>query len=359
MKYIAFDSHKHYTYASVEDKETGEIVDKKIWHERGSLTEFLLEYEEGSPVAVETLGSWYWIVDEIESAGMEARLVNARQAKLMLRSSKKTDKLDAHGLNKLQRAGTLPTVWIPNKELRDKRELYRTRMVFSRQRTRIKNRIHSTLAKYGIRPEGVKDIFSQKGRAAIESILHLLPDQTRFSFEELLEEIDFIEEHIASFEERMAEIFDEDENVRLLRTIPGVGEILSVVIANEVGDVSRFPSAAHLAAYAGTTPSVHESGGKRRYGRTSPNTNHYLKWAFAEAANSIVRSRSNPRSRHAVDLYDRVCAKKGHSVAIGALSRHLAEATYCILKKREPYRWPLQKKAVSSTSDLSATMSWV
>lgn len=225
----------------MEDKETGEIVEeKKIWHERGSLTEFLLEYEEGSPVAVETLGSWYWIVDEIESAGMEARLVNARQAKLMLRSSKKTDKLDAHGLNKLQRAGTLPTVWIPNKELRDKRELYRTRMVFSRQRTRIKNRIHSTLAKYGIRPEGVKDIFSQKGRATIESILHLLPDQTRFSFEELLEEIDFIEEHIASFEERMAEIFDEDENVRLLRTIPGVGEILSVVIANELGGTCVF-----------------------------------------------------------------------------------------------------------------------
>lgn len=93
------------------------MVNKKIWHERGSLTEFLLEYEEGSPVAVETLGSWYWIVDEIESARMEARLVNARQAKLMLCSSKKTDKLDAHGLNKLQCAGTLPTVWIPNKEL--------------------------------------------------------------------------------------------------------------------------------------------------------------------------------------------------------------------------------------------------
>lgn len=133
-------------------------------------------------MAVETLGSWYWIVDEIESAGMEARLVNARQAKLMLCSSKKTDKLDAHGLNKLQRAGTLPTVWIPDKELRDKRELYRTRMVLSRQRARVKNRIHATLAKYGIQIEGISDIFSQKGRAAIESILHLLPDQTRFSF---------------------------------------------------------------------------------------------------------------------------------------------------------------------------------
>jgi len=72
-------------------------------------------------------------------------------------------------------------------------------MVLSRQRARVKNRIHATLAKYGIQIEGISDIFSQKGHAAIESILHLLPDQTRFSLEELLEEIDFIEEHIASF----------------------------------------------------------------------------------------------------------------------------------------------------------------
>ena len=59
----------------------------------------------------------------------------------------KTDKLDARGLNRLQRCGTLPTVWIASGELRDQRELPRTRMAFSRTRTRLKNRIHATLAK--------------------------------------------------------------------------------------------------------------------------------------------------------------------------------------------------------------------
>ena len=139
-------------------------------------------------------------------------------------------------------------------------------MVLSGQRTRVKNRIHATLAKYGIQIEGISDIFSQNGREAIETILHILPDQMRFSLERLFEDIDFIEEHIAAFEERMAEVFDEDEDVKLLRTIPGIGKILSVVIANEVGGVSRSPSAVHLTTYAGTTPSVRESGGKRRYG---------------------------------------------------------------------------------------------
>lgn len=70
---------------------------------------------------------------------MDPRLVHARKAKLMLGMINKTDKLDARGLNRLQRTGTLPTVWIPSGEVRDQRELPRTRMVLARTRTRIKN----------------------------------------------------------------------------------------------------------------------------------------------------------------------------------------------------------------------------
>jgi hypothetical protein len=62
-------------------------------------------------VAVETIGNWYWIVDEIEAAGCLPRLVHARKAKLMMGELNKTDKLDVRGLNRLQQAGPLPTVW--------------------------------------------------------------------------------------------------------------------------------------------------------------------------------------------------------------------------------------------------------
>jgi hypothetical protein len=87
---------------------------------------------------VETIGNWYWIVDEIEAAGCIPRLVHARKAKLMMGEINKTDRLDARGLNRLQRNGTLPTVWIPSGELRDQRDLPRTRMVLVRQRTRVR-----------------------------------------------------------------------------------------------------------------------------------------------------------------------------------------------------------------------------
>jgi transposase len=132
--------------------------------------------------------------------------------------------------------------------------------------------------------------------------------------------------------------------------VPGVELTLAVVIALEVGDVARFASAEKLSAYAGPTPRVHASGGKTRYGRLRPDVNHYLKWAFIEAANAICLMRRRHPHRHVTRLYERGAQRKGHPKAIGAVARHLAEATYWLLSQQEAYREP-QSSAVSSTGD--------
>ena len=150
MQYIACDAQKHYTLASVERPEGGLVREGRISHERGALRRFLRRCDRGSPVAVETVWNWYWMVDQIEAAGCVPKLVHARKAKLMLGLVNKTDTLNARGLNRLQRTGTLPTVWIPPGVLRDQRDLPRTRMVLTRERTRLMNRIHPTPAKYAM-----------------------------------------------------------------------------------------------------------------------------------------------------------------------------------------------------------------
>lgn len=149
-----------------------------------------------------------------------------------------------------------------------------------------------------------------------------------------------VEAKISAFEKRMRENTEPSYAVELLRTIPGIGEILSVVIAHEIGDTARFPSSSHLAAYAGTTPRVHVSGGKVRYGHTPSDVNRYHKWAFVEAANCITLLRRRLRYRQIAELYERVRGRKGHSVAVGAVARHLAEASYWVLARQEPYREP-------------------
>src|SRR5215475_12107275 len=223
MQYIAFDAHKHYTLASVE-REDGRLVrEQQIPHERGALQAFLQGCDPGSPVAVETTGNWYWIVDEIEGAGCLPRLVHARKAKLMMGMINKTDKLDARGLNRLQRAGTLPAVWIPPGELRDQRDLPRTRMVLVRQRTRLKNRIHATLAKYALHDVEVSDLFGVQGRALVRQRLTLLPPHTAYATQQLMEQIEGLDSQVRGFEQRIQAVFKPTPAIQQLLTLPGVG----------------------------------------------------------------------------------------------------------------------------------------
>ena len=340
MEMIALDCHKHYSIASVQSPEGRCLAECRIEHRRGSIRAFLAPYSPGCPVAVETIGNWYWIVDEIEQAGKVPRLVHARKAKLMLGSINKTDKLDVRGLNRLQQTGTLPTVWIPPAGLRDQRELPRTRMVFANARTRLKNRIHSVLDKYGWqdRFEGVSDLFGVGVRQRLKGCIKQLPPQAAYTSGLLLEQLDKVEETIGALEQRMAEVFAPTEELKRLDTLPGVGLILGVVLTLEIGDIQRFRCAEQLASYAGTVPRVHASGGKTHYGRTRPDVNHYLKWAYAEAGNSVAVNRLRLPDRHVSQLYNRIRDRRSHASAVGAVARHLAEATYWMLTRKESYR---------------------
>src|SRR5262249_21976221 len=115
---------------------------------------------------------------------------------------------------------------------------------------------------------------------------------------------------------------------------------LAVVIALEVGDVARFASAERLAAYAGTTPRVHASGGERPVGGARAGGHRHLKGAVGGAAHAICLHRGRAAERHVGRLYERLARRKGHAKAIGAVARHLAEATYWMLSKEEAYREP-------------------
>jgi transposase len=301
---------------------------------------YLSGCEPGTPVAVEASGNWYWILDEIEQAGCRPQLVHPRKAKLMMGLTNKTDKLDAQGLNHLQRNGTLPTVWIPPGPLRDLRELTRTRLVWVAERTRLKNRLSATLAKYGMPPSECSDPYGKRGRAELEHHLAGLPEQTRWVSRQSLEQLDFVCAQVRQLEQRLGQLVQVTPEMQWLLTLPGVGVILAATIALEIGDVERFPTAMHLASYSGTTPRVHASGGKVHYGPLRVDVNRYLKWAFAEAGNSVAVNHARCPDRHVSQLYGRLRQRKGHHKAIGAVARHLAEAAFHVLRKKEMYQDP-------------------
>jgi transposase len=271
-------------------------------------------------------------------------MAHALFAKKMMAHIHKTDKLDAQGLATLEHLGSLPTVWIAPGEIRDARELPRTRMVFSKMRTALKNRMHSTLAKYALSLEGASDVYALKWRPLLLQLIDSLPQETARCMHQELELLGQVQDHIDRFEARIKARIKLTESKQLVQTLPGVGTILAIVITLEVGSVDRFPSAFNLASYSGIVPKVKSSGGKRRHGRMVKQANNYLKWAFIEAANVVVMKRNHPiwRRKHVSVLYDRIRRRKGHAVAVGAVARHLAEATFWVLTKAEPYQDPMK-----------------
>ena len=349
MKYIiGCDAHKRFSQMAVFEEQSKTLQQKRVDHKPGAIYDFLAMYPEGTPVGLESVGNWYWIVDEIEAAGCQPLMAHAAKAKVMMGNVNKTDKLDAQGLVTLLRNGTLPTVWIAPGEIRDARELPRTRMALCKIRVALKNRIHATLAKYNLHPANKTDIFAQRGCQELEEVIQKLPSETLKCVQQELELLNMVQEQILSLEKRIREQIPENWMMQLLKTLPGVGDILSIVIACEIGSVERFPGAEYLASYAGVVPGVKGSGDKVRYGRLPKQANHYLKWAYIEAANSVSSHCNAPnwRQKHVTLLYERVRRRKGHSVAAGAVARHLAEASYWILTKKEPYRDPVRKKVL-------------
>jgi transposase len=341
---VGCDAHKHYSLFAVLDDRGKLQEEQRVNHKPGAIQEYLSTFPEGAHVALESVGNWYWIVDEIEAAGCVPKMAHALFAKKMMAHIHKTDKLDALGLATLEHLGSLPTVWIAPGEIRDARELPRTRMAFSKMRTALKNRMHSTLAKYALSLEGASDIYAPKWRPQLLKLIDTLPQETARCMRQELEMLGQVQGHIKQLEVRIKERIKVTDSMQLVQSLPGIGSILAIVITLEVGSVDRFPSANNLASYSGTVPKVKSSGGKQRHGRMVKQANNYLKWAFIEAANVVVMKRNHPRWRpkHVSVLYDRIRRRKGHAVAVGAVARHFAEATFWVLTKAEPYKDPLK-----------------
>ncbi len=349
-QFIGCDAHKKFSLfiAMNEEGEYGRPI--RVGHERERMRAFLEALPVGSQIALETSGSYYWLVEEMERAGHRPQLAHALTAKRRMEGRHKTDERDARGLAMLLRNGTLPRVWIPPAALRDQREMLRLRMILVESRSQVKNRIHGVLLRYNVELKG-KDIYTQGGREELDGHLTELPEWTRESVHKQLGMVDHLDQQIEACEQSLEIMLEPNAERDLLKTLPGVGKILSAVIALEIGDIARFGNAERLVSYAGLVPAARESAGRKRPGQCPSACNTYLKWAFVEAGNVIATHHHKWPERHVAQLYVRVKHNtKMHGKATVAVGRHLAEAAYWILSKQELYREPKSnRQALSST----------
>ena len=324
MLYAGMDVHKRFCQIIVCTKE-GEVVKKgRIKTDEKEIREFFYGLKNVK-VAIEASANYSYIVDALAKEGYEVLVAHPLKTRAIAEAKIKSDKIDAKILADLARGNLIPTSWIPPKEIRELRDLVRQRIFLVKQRTKIKNKIHAELIKRGIECRG--NIFTKAGKEWLHSLK--IP-----AIETYLSIMEKLEEEIKKMDKRLKEEEKKFEEVKLLKSIPGVSTFSALVILAEIGDVNRFPDEKKIFSYAGLVPSVHKSGDRVYYGHITKQGSKYLRWILVECARIHVRKCNSKIT----EFYRKLKRKGKHeNVAIIGAARKLLQTIYYMLKKGESF----------------------
>jgi transposase len=313
-------------------------------------------------VAMESTGEYWKPIFNILENNFEVMLVNAQHISKV--PGRKTDVSNAEWIADLLRHGLLTPSFIPPVGQRELRELTRFRSTFVKERATLVNRVQKVLESANIKLASVaSDVVGVSGRAMLEAIIAgtATPQQMaelskgrlrnkreelsralegrvkphhRFVLTELLSQIDGLEETIARFNQEIEEYCRPfEEAVVLLDTIPGVARETAENIVAEIGtDMSRFPTANHLASWAGVAPGNNESAGKKRSGRTRQG-NKPLGVALNQAAHAAAHTKDTYLSAQ----YHRLAGRRGKKRALVAVAHSILVISYFMIQRHMPY----------------------
>jgi transposase len=291
-------------------------------------------FEHGEPVqaAIESMNGARFVHDQLEQAGWDVLIADAAKVRGIAPLACKTDKIDAQVLAELSRRALVPEIWLPDPAVRAERERARWRLHLVRHRTALKNRVHSTLIAFG-KPCPSSDLFGRTGRQALQQLA--VPEPWASELRAAVELIDVLDERIHACEIELRQLGADHRYVSLLTSLPGVAWVLGYTIASEIGDIERFASPSKLVGYTGLCPRVYQSGATDRRGALAKNGPGYLRWAFVEAATHA--SRHPAYAERYQRTKTRLGRQRGAKVARIDIARRLAEATWHMLTRNEPF----------------------
>jgi len=365
---VGMDVHRRFSKVTARNAEGKIPWRQRLDHQdRKRLRASLEQWPRDIPVILESSFGWEWMCEELEQAGLKPRLASSRKvaAWRKARGIAKSDRTDADLLSELEwQTDRWWQVWLPPREVRDRREWLRYRMSLVQQQTGLKNRIHAILHRHGILNE-FSDLFGVAGRKMLTQLTYKEKDQRlgesgRAMLKGYLQLLDHLRRQIATVTRTIRrDVQATPEGVRL-QSLPGVGVVLAHTILAEVGDFRRFRSAKHLASYSLLAPRAFDSGIEdpqevpkgRHVGHIGRRT---LKWAWIEAAHGAVRR--GGRFRAAFDRYTDG-GKRNRNRGYILVGHELCRTAYAISKKETEYRDDpparpglLKKRAASPACD--------
>ncbi len=330
-RFIGLDVHKNIIYVTILSLTDGTVEQYQTSTQERDLNALLAALKPGDEVALEATRGSNFYVDQI--AWRVAKVAVANPSKMKTNKNAKNDRNDSLSLALQLANGTLPSVWVPDHETRQDRELIRHRMNIVQEQTRIKNRIRASLAEHGMTWPG-SDIQSAGAQLFLVKLGTRLTEVTRAILADQLERLNFLEIRLKRIEQVIEVRADRWPQLSLLMSIRGINVLTAFTILATIGRVDRFPSADSLANYSGLVPREYSSGGKSRHGAITKAGSKMLRWALTEAVQSLCR----------VDgPYRNLCKrlerkKKGKGISATACARKLLRAIWCMLTRGEKFR---------------------
>ena len=329
--YCGIDLHTKNMYVCILNQEGKILLHKNADVCKDTLLKFIKPYLPDIVISVECIFTWYWIADFCMKHSIPFVLGHALYMKAIHGSKTKNDKIDSRKIAALLRGGMIPMAYVYPQEMRATRDLLRRRMHFMHKRSELLAHIQNTRNQYNL-PSFEKTISRKNNRVKV--IEHFNDPAVQKSMElnlALIEKYDDILRTTENYILNHVKAHNPNE-FYLLRTIPGVGEILALVMLYEIHNIKRFEKVQNFTSYARLIRPQKESAGKVKGSGNKKMGNAFLKWAFSEATLLLIRDKQEIK-----DLHARLKNKHGKAKALAIITHKLGRTVYYMLNKQKAF----------------------
>ena len=325
--YVGLDIGKKWTYATMIDEEKNVIREGKLPCNEEAVERFLLgKPKESLNVAMEACGIWNDLHNYLLERCKVVKVVNPLQTKMNI-GGKKTDKLDSKRLAVLLKGDVIEEAYIPNKDARNYRDKVRHRQSMVNISTGIKNAVHGILRRENIKyPEEFDDLFSKRGIVWLRSLKHK-------EINSYLKLLPSVEMQIVEAKKAIP-INMYKKEIKLIKTMPGIGDITAPVIMSEIVDIKRFPTPRMFCKHAGLVPKVIQSGDSDRRGGLVKQCSKRLKTALIQSAQAAVKTKRNHKLKM---FFLKLMKRKTYNTAKAAVAHKMAYILWFMLNNNEEF----------------------
>jgi transposase len=330
--YCGVDLHARTLYLHVLDHKGKTAFEQDLPADPDAFLDAVKPFRKDLVVGCECMFAWYWLADLCEDHGIPFALGHALAMKHIHQGKSKSDQIDAAKLAAMLRGGLFPLAYAYPKAKRQTRDLLRRRSFFVRQRAQLIAHVVNTNTQFNLPPLSKKLTYA--ANRTPELLERFTDPSTRLMVAADLALVGDYDRHIAELERHLVRnaTIDDPVTFGLLRTIPGIGPILGLILLYEIDAIARFPEAGNFLSYSRLVRCEHSSAGKVKGSGSKKIGNAHLKWAFSEAACLMIRA--VPAVKGWMQRQEK---KRGKRKALSVLEAKIGRCVYHLWRKQAPF----------------------